>query len=122
MESVENENVVKTKSFVFAVRVVKLYQFLVDQKKEYVLAKQLLRSGTSVGAMIREADHAESRNDFKHKMSVAQKEINESIYWLELLKETNFLSKKEFDSLNADAVELIKMVTAIIKTIKYKVD
>ncbi len=81
-----------------------------------------MRSGTSVGAMIREAEHAESRNDFKHKMSVAQKEINESIYWLELLKETNFLSKKEFDSLNADAVELIKMVTAIIKTIKNKVD
>jgi len=122
MDRVDYENGVKSKSFVFAVRVVKLYQFLVDQKKEFVLAKQLLRSGTSVGAMIREADHAESRNDFKHKMSVAQKEINESIYWLELLKETNFLSKKEFDSLNADAVELIKMVTAIIKTIKYKVD
>ena len=81
-----------------------------------------MRSGTSVGAMIRESEHAESRNDFKHKMSVAQKEINESIYWLELLKETKFLSKKEFDSLNADAVELIKMVTAIIKTIKNKVD
>jgi four helix bundle protein len=121
MESVENENVVKTKSFVFAVRVVKLYQFLMDQKKEYVLAKQLLRSGTSVGAMIREAEHAESRIDFKHKMSIAQKEINESMYWLELLKETKFLSKKEFDSLNADAVELIKMVTAIIKTVKNKI-
>ena len=121
MEIVENENVVKTKSFVFAVRVVKLYQFLVDQKKEYVLAKQLLRSGTSVGAMIREAEHAESRIDFKHKMSIAQKEINESMYWLELLKETKFLSKKEFDSLNADAVELIKMVTAIIKTVKNKI-
>jgi four helix bundle protein len=122
MDRVDYENGVKSKSFVFAVRVVKLYQFLVDQKKEFVLAKQILRSGTSVGAMIREAEHAESRNDFKHKMSVAQKEINESIYWLELLKETNFLSKKEFDSLNADAVELIKMVTAIIKTIKNKVD
>ena len=122
MDRVDYENGVKSKSFVFAVRVVKLYQFLVDQKKEFVLAKQLLRSGTSVGAMIREAEHAESRNDFKHKMSVAQKEINESIYWLELLKETKFLSKKEFDSLNADAVELIKMVTAIIKTIKNKVD
>jgi four helix bundle protein len=74
------ENVVKNKSFAFAVRVVKLYQFLGEQKKEFVLSKQLLRSGTSVGAMIREAEHAESKNDFKHKMSIAQKEMNETIY------------------------------------------
>ena len=72
------ENVVKNKSFAFAVRVVKLYQFLCEQKKEFVLSKQLLRSGTSVGAMIREAEHAESKNDFKHKMSIAQKEMNET--------------------------------------------
>ena len=85
-----SENVVKDKSFAFAVRVVKLYQFLIDVKKEYVLSKQLLRSGTSVGAMVREAEHAESKADFKHKMAIAQKEINETIYWIELLKETNY--------------------------------
>ena len=77
------ENVIKNKSFTFAIRVVKLYQFLSESKKEYILSKQLLRSGTSVGAMVREAEHAESKADFKHKMAIAQKEINESIYWLE---------------------------------------
>jgi len=90
------ENVVKDKSFGFAVRVVKLYQFLCEQKKEYVLSKQLLRSGTSVGAMIREAEHAETKNDFKHKMGIAQKEINETIYWLELLHKTDYLTTDQF--------------------------
>jgi four helix bundle protein len=83
------ENIVKNKSFGLAVRIVKLYQYVCEQKKEFVLSKQSLRSGTSVGAMVREAEHAESKLDFKHKMAIAQKEINETIYWLELLKETN---------------------------------
>ena len=82
------ENVIKNKSFAFAIRIVKLYQFLCETKKEFVLSKQLLRCGTAVGALIREAEHAESKTDFKHKMSIAQKEINETIYWLELLNET----------------------------------
>lgn len=112
------ENVVKNKSFAFAVRVVKLYQFLCEQKKEFVLSKQLLRSGTSVGAMIREAEHAESKNDFKHKMSIAQKEMNETIYWFELLKDTNYLNVEQFESINNDAIEIIKLITAIIKSIK----
>jgi len=90
------ENAVKDKSFAFAVRVVKLYQYLCEQKKEYVLSKQLLRSGTSVGAMVREAEHAETKVDFKHKMGIAQKEINETIYWLEILKETDYLTKDQF--------------------------
>lgn len=77
-------NIVKEKSFAFAVRIIKLYQFLCEQKKEYVLSKQLLRSGTSVGAMVREAEHAETKNSFKHKMGIAQKEINETMYRLEL--------------------------------------
>ncbi|HLT49547.1 MAG TPA: four helix bundle protein, partial [Aequorivita sp.] len=94
------ENVVKTKSFAFAVRVVKLYQYLCEQKKEFVLSKQLLRSGTSVGAMVREAEHAESKIDFKHKMSIAQKEINEVMYWLELLQATNYLSDEQFKSMH----------------------
>lgn len=112
------ENVVKNKSFAFAVRVVKLYQFLGEQKKEFILSKQLLRSGTSVGAMVREAEHAETKNDFKHKMGIAQKEINEAIYWLELLKETDYLTTEQFESINTDAVEIIKLLTAIIKSAK----
>ena len=114
------ENVIKNKSFNFAVRVVKLYKYLCHNKKEFVMSKQLLRSGTSVGAMVREAEHAESKSDFKHKMAIAQKEINESIYWLELLKETEYLNQDEFDSLNSDAVEIIKLVTSIIKTTQSK--
>lgn len=112
------ENIVKNKSFVFAVRIVKLYQYLCENKKEFVLSKQLLRSGTSVGAMIREAEHAETKNDFKHKLAIAQKEINETIYWLELLKETVYLTNEEFDSINADATEIIKLLTTIIKSVK----
>jgi len=112
------ENVVKIKSFGFAVRIVKLYQFLCEQKKEFVLSKQLLRSGTSVGAMVREAEHAETKNDFKHKMAIAQKEINETLYWLELLKETKYLSIEQFESINKDAIEIIKLITTIIKTTK----
>ena len=89
-------NIIKNKSFAFAIRIVKLYQFLCETKKEFVLSKQLLRSGTAVGPLIREAEHAESKTDFKHKMSIAQKEINEAIYWLELLKETGYLTLEQF--------------------------
>ena len=112
------ENVVKTKSFAFAVRIVKLYKFLVSEHHEYVLSKQVLRCGTSVGAMVRESEHSESTADFVHKLAIAQKEINETIYWLELLKETDFLSQEQFESINTDAVELIKLLTSIIKTTK----
>lgn len=112
------ENLIKTKSFGFAIRIVKLYQYLCEQKKEFVLSKQLLRSGTSVGAMVREAEHSESKADFIHKMATAQKEINEVIYWLELLNATDYLSKEQFESINTDAVELIKLITSIIKTTK----
>lgn len=115
-------NVVKEKSFVFAIRIVKLYQFLVSEKKEYVLSKQLLRAGTSVGAMVRESEHAETKKDFIHKMAIAQKEINESIYWIELLKETNYLNLMEFESLQRDAVELVKLITSIIKTTKENIN
>jgi len=112
------KNIVKDKSFRFAVRVVRLYQYLCGEKKEFVLSKQLLRSGTSVGAMVREAEHGETKADFKHKMAIAQKEINETLYWLELLKETEYLTSEQFDSINKDAIELIKLVTSIIKTAK----
>ena len=113
-----SQDTVKNKSFKFAIRIVKLYQFLVKDKKEYVLSKQLLRSGTSVGANIREAEHSESKKDFIHKMAIAQKEINESLYWLELLKETGYLNPNQFTNINNDAIELIKMLTSIIKTTK----
>lgn len=116
------ENIVKNKSFAFAVRVVRLYQFLCSEKKEYVLSKQLLRSGTSVGAMVREAEHAETKNDFKHKMGIAQKEINETIYWLELLKETDYLTNDQYESINNDAVEIIKLITAILKSTKANIN
>lgn len=112
------ESNIKNKSFAFAIRIVKLYQYLCEQKKEFVLSKQLLRSGTSVGAMVREAEHAETKKDFVHKMAIAQKEINETIYWLELIATTDYLAKKEFESLNNDAVELIKILTTIIKNAK----
>lgn len=112
------ENIIKRKSFLFAVRIVRLYQFLCEQKKEFVLSKQLLRSGTSVGAMIREAEQAESRADFKHKFGIAQKEINETLYWLELLKETEYLTQEHFESIHKDAVEIIKLSTTILKTTK----
>ena len=111
------ENIVKDKSFAFAVRIVRLYQFLYGNK-EFVLSKQLLRSGTSVGAMVREAEHAETKKDFKHKMGLAQKEISEAIYWLELLKETEYLTFKQFENIHNDAIEIIKLITAILKTTK----
>jgi four helix bundle protein len=116
------ENIVKIKSFGFAVRIVKLYQYLCEQKKEFVLSKQLLRSGTSVGAMVREAEHAESKFDFKHKMAIAQKEINETIYWLELLAATDYLTNEQFESINNDAIEIIKLITTIIKTTKTNIN
>jgi len=115
-----NESVLKTKSFRFAVRIVNLYKYLCDDKKEFVLSKQTLRSGTSVGAMVREAEHSESKADFIHKLAIAQKEINETLYWLELLKVTEYISDKEFESINADAVEIIKILTSSIKTAKSK--
>ena len=114
------ENIVKEKSFLFAVRIVKLYKFLSEEKKEFVLSKQILRSGTSVGAMIKEAEHAESHNDFKHKIGITQKEIYETIYWLELMVETDYLSKDQYESLNNDALDIFRLITSIIKTTKAK--
>lgn len=112
------DNIIRIKSFDFAIRIIKLHQFLVNKKKEYVLSKQILRSGTSIGALVRESEHAQSKADFIHKLSIAQKEINETIYWLELFKATNYLSNQEFESINIDAVEIIKLITSIIKTKK----
>lgn len=112
------QNILKLKSKSFAIRIINLYKFLNNNKKEFILSKQLLRSGTSVGANVREAEFAESKPDFIHKMAIAQKEINESIYWMELLLETEFISENQFESLNSDSVEIIKLITSSIKTAK----
>jgi len=113
-----NENVVKIKSFDFALRIVKLYQFLVNEKKEFVLSKQLLRSGTSIGANIREGEHAESKADFIHKLSISLKEANESEYWIELLFKANYLDEIQYKSINKDLKELLKLLISIIKSSK----
>jgi four helix bundle protein len=112
------ENIIKNKSFDFAVRIVKCYKHLVETKKEFVMSKQLLRSGTAIGALIKEAEQAESRPDFIHKLNIALKEANETDYWLELLFKTNYLDEKEFSSLQSDCVELLKLLVSIIKTTK----
>ena len=114
------ENVLKKKSFDFALRVVTLFKYLQGEKKEFTMSKQLLRAGTAVGAMIREAEFAESKSDFVHKMAIAQKENNEALYWLELLNASDYLTIREFESINKDAVEVIKLITSSIKTAKSK--
>ena len=116
--TVKQDNIVREKSFEFAISVVKLSKGLAEVRKEFIMSKQLLRSGTSVGAMVREAEHAESKNDFIHKLDIAQKEINEAIYWLELLRATDYLEETEFQEVHIKAVEVIKLITAIIKSAK----
>jgi len=111
-------DVVKEKSFAFAVRIVRLCQFLADQKREYVICRQLLRSGTSIGANVREAKNAESKPDFIHKLGIAQKECDETLYWLELLTATGYLSSEEYDSVSKEANELLKIIRSIILTSK----
>ena len=112
------ENIIKNKSFGFALRMIKLYQYLKDEKKEYTLSKQLLRSGTSVGAMIRESEQAESKADFIHKLAIAQKEANETEYWIELLFQSEYLDKQQYESVFCDITEIKKLLTSIIKTSK----
>ena len=113
------ENIIKNKTFGFAIRIINLSKFLQD-KKEFILSKQILRSGTSIGAMIRESEHAESKTDFIHKFSIAQKEANETQYWLELLHKTDFIDQKMFKSLNDDIIEIQKIITSIIISSKKK--
>lgn len=110
------KSVIKDKSFAFAIRIVNLYKHLSITKKEFVISKQLLRSGTAVGALVREAQNAESKADFIHKLAISQKECDETLYWIELLKETNYLKTEAFKSVNADARELLKMIRSAIIT------
>jgi four helix bundle protein len=110
------ENAVRDKSFSFALRVVKLAKFLEAKKREFVLSRQVLRSGTSIGALVREAEHAESKADFIHKMNIALKEANETLYWLELLHQGEYIDKQSYQSIASDSEELIKLLIAIVKT------
>lgn len=103
----------------FAIRIVNLHKYL-DEKHINALSNQVLRSGTAVGALYREAEHAESRVDFIHKLAIAQKECNETLYWLELMNKTGYISGKEYESIRNDAEELLKLLTASIKTVKQK--
>ena len=112
------ENIIETKSFDFAVRIVNLYKYLTDNKNEYVLSKQLLRSGTSIGANIREAQYAHGKADFIAKLQIALKEANETGYWLELLFKTNYINEKQYKELDAVCTGLRAMLIASINTAK----
>lgn len=112
------ENIVYEKSYQFAVRIVNCNKYLQSEHKEFVLSKQMLRSGTAIGAMTREAKFAQSRADFVHKLSIALKEANETDYWIDLLYDTNYLSEKFYNDIKQDIQELISLLVAIVKTTK----
>ena len=111
-----SNNIIEQKSFNFAVRIVNLYKHLSSEKKEFILSKQLLRSGTNIGANVAEAIRGQSKADFLAKMCIALKEANESHYWIRLLYKTDFISEQEFNSIENDVVELIKILSSICKT------
>ena len=112
------DNPIETRSYQFALRIVKAYKYLTKQKDEYVLAKQMLRSGTSIGAMMREAKFAQSRADFVNKASIALKEANETLYWIELLHDSEYIDDLSFNSLHQEADELTAILASIVKTTK----
>ena len=112
----KTDNVIVSKSKAFAVRIIMLYKYLCINKKEFVLSKQLLRSGTSIGANVKEAIRGQSKDDFAHKMNISLKEASETEYWLELLFETDYITEQQFNSIIADCTELIKILTSIIKS------
>lgn len=109
------ENIVASKSYKFALRIIKLYKYLVSDHIEYVLSKQILRSGTSVGALVKEAEHAQSKTDFIHKMNISLKEANETEYWLMLLIDSEYIDEKSFESMHTECVEIIKLLISIVK-------
>ena len=113
-----SESVLRDKSYAFSIRIVRLTQMLVKNDKEFVLSKQILKSGTSIGALVSEAEFAQSKADFTNKMSIALKEANETKYWLNILFDTDYINDKLFLSLVADASELIKMLVSSVKTSK----
>ncbi len=112
------ENVIAKKSYLFALAIIKTYKKLTSEQKEYVLSKQILRSGTAIGALVREAEHAQSKADFLNKMNIALKEANETIYWLELLRDSNYLDKNESTSIISESDEILRILVSIVKTTK----
>ena len=111
----------KEKTLCFALRIIRLFKYLRKEHNEFVLSKQILRSGTSIGALQRESEYAESNLDFIHKLGIAQKECNETLYWLELLNGSEYIDEKMYKSLENDVEELLKMLTSSIKTVKSKI-
>jgi len=118
----KEKSILTTKSYSFAIRIVKLSQYLQKEKLEFVLSKQILRSGTSIGALVREAEFAQSRPDFIHKLSIALKEANETDYWISLLKDTGYISEMESAGLVKDCSEIIYILISSIKTVKSKLN
>ena len=110
------------KSYAFAIRMVKMVKYLQEEKKEYVLSKQAMRSGTAIGALVREAEFAQSAPDFVNKLSVAVKEANETEYWLNILRDTDYIDEEAFQSLQGDCKELIAILVSSIKTMKNKMN
>ena len=112
----KDDSIIRKKSIDFAIRIVNCYKYLIEEKREYVMSKQILRSGTSIGANVNEATYAESKNDFIHKMSISLKEASETEYWLLILKETSFIDEPIYNSLQNDIIEIIKLLASIVKT------
>ena len=122
MESqIVTDNIALQKSKTFAIRMVKLYRYLSEERKEYILSKQVLRSGTGIGANLAESECAISRNDFLSKVYIALKEASETRYWLELLYRTDYLTKEQYDSLDEDCVEIYKILQSTTKTMKERI-
>lgn len=112
------KSILKTKSYAFALRVVKLYKYLANEQREFVLSKQILRSGTAIGALVREAEFGQSKADFANKLGIALKEANETDYWLALLKDSDYITPNMYDSLAPDISELLRLLVASVKTAK----
>lgn len=112
------KSIVDEKSYSFAIKIVEMYKQLTEAKREYVLSRQLLRSGTAIGALVREAEHAQSKPDFLNKMNIALKEANETLYWLSLLKDTGYLHEEAFELIHNPATEIVKLLASIVKTTK----
>lgn len=112
------ENIISTKSYVFALRIIKAYKYLSTDKKEFILSKQLLRSGTAIGALVREAEHGQSRADFLNKMNIALKEANETEYWLSLLKDSDYIENNVYLSIQENCSEIIKLLICIVRSTK----
>ena len=114
------KSIVGNKAYAFALKMIKVYKYLTQEQREFVLSKQALRSGTAIGALTREAEHAQSKADFISKMNIALKEASETAYWLMLLKDSDYMNKEMFESIHQDCDELIRILVSIVKSSKEK--